>query len=768
MTIRTDTLLAWLAALALCSWWVFSQVSLRTDMSLFLPEGTAADQQILLNEINQGPANRLLLLAITQGDAASRAALSQQLTARLRSSPLLSRVENGAPGALQIDPLLFKYRYLISAGIDASAFSAERLNSALKQRLEELKAPFPSPFKDLLATDPVGSYQTMLRSWLAEKSIHREQGVWQSKQGEMALLLVQTLAGGLELDEQQAVLTYLQDEFDQLDQAAGHQLIISGPGVFGVQSRAVIHYETQTLSMVASALIALLLFSAYRFLPYLLFAALPLLSAMLVGAIVCQLAFGELHGITLAFGITLLGVTLDYPIHLFSHLRHSEPVNSTMLSIWRTLRLGVITTCIAYLVLLTTDFIGLRQLGLFTLTGLLTAALTSRLLLPRVFPEPFSPPQPRGMTLLSVMLQRKRWPSLVMLALAAISLTSLLLSSKPLWQDDISTFSPLPKALLEQDRQLRQHFSATDPSHLLLIQGEDPQQLLQRSEALRRHLQQDPAGASLLDIALPSDYLPSQQQQRATQASLPDRQQLSDNLQQAMQGLPFRQAAFEPFIAEIEQSRDLPPLSYAQAMSSELKTRLETMIREGESSWFALIPLQTVADPEQIERYVEENLTEVRYLNLKQQVSGLVGEFRQQTLERVALGAGLMSILLWIGLGSLKRTLTTLIPIGLAILTSVGVLHLIGETLNLFHMISLMLVLGIGLDYSLFFGRREQHQGDALLTLHALSVCALSTAGVFAILASSSIPVLHAIGLTVAIGVVMSYLATYALSRINS
>ncbi|MEW8382303.1 MAG: hypothetical protein AB2704_10665, partial [Candidatus Thiodiazotropha taylori] len=244
--------------------------------------------------------------------------------------------------------------------------------------------------------------------------------------------------------------------------------------------------------------------------------------------------------------------------------------------------------------------------------------------------------------------------------------------------------------------------------------------------------------------------------------------QLSDNLQQAMQGLPFRQAAFEPFIAEIEQSRDLPPLSYAQAMSSELKTRLETMIREGESSWFALIPLQTVADPEQIERYVKENLTEVRYLNLKQQVSGLVGEFRQQTLERVALGAGLMSILLWIGLGSLKRTLTTLIPIGLAILTSVGVLHLIGETLNLFHMISLMLVLGIGLDYSLFFGRREQHQGDALLTLHALSVCALSTAGVFAILASSSIPVLHAIGLTVAIGVVMSYLATYALSRINS
>ncbi len=156
------------------------------------------------------------------------------------------------------------------------------------------------------------------------------------------------------------------------------------------------------------------------------------------------------------------------------------------------------------------------------------------------------------------------------------------------------------------------------------------------------------------------------------------------------------------------------------------------------------------------------------YLNLRREFSGLVGDFRQQILQRMTLGGALMLVLLWIGLGTLQRALMILTPIALAILATLGVLHLTGEILNLFHLISLMLVLGIGLDYSLFFGRREQQQGDALLTLHALTVCALSSAGVFAILASSSIPVLHAIGLTVAIGVVMSYLATYVMSRINS
>jgi predicted exporter len=349
-----------------------------------------------------------------------------------------------------------------------------------------------------------------------------------------------------------------------------------------------------------------------------------------------------------------------------------------------------------------------------------------------------------------------------------MSLATLLLSSKPLWQDDIATLSPLPADLLKQDRALREQFGASEPNHLLLIQAENPEQLLQRSEALRQHLQQDQTGASLMNIVLPSDFLPSQQQQRLTQQTLPQQDQLTSNLKLAMQGLPFRDNAFAPFITAIEQSRSLEPLSYPQAMQTELKSRLETMIREGQSAWFALIPLQSMANPEQIEAYVEGNLSDVRYLNLRQEVSGLVGDFRQQFLQRIAIGSGLMLILLWIGLGSLKRALATLIPIGLAIIATVGVLHLAGETLNLFHLISLMLVLGIGMDYSLFFNRHEQQQGDAHLTLHALSVCALSSAGVFAILASSSIPVLHAIGLTVAIGVAMSYLATYALSRVNS
>jgi predicted exporter len=95
---------------------------------------------------------------------------------------------------------------------------------------------------------------------------------------------------------------------------------------------------------------------------------------------------------------------------------------------------------------------------------------------------------------------------------------------------------------------------------------------------------------------------------------------------------------------------------------------------------------------------------------------------------------------------------------------TVSLLKLIGEEMNLFHLISLMLVLGIGIDYSLFFSRENEALSERKATLHALGLCALSTASVFTVLATSRIPVLHAIGTTVSIGVVSSFLLTYALA----
>ena len=94
-----------------------------------------------------------------------------------------------------------------------------------------------------------------------------------------------------------------------------------------------------------------------------------------------------------------------------------------------------------------------------------------------------------------------------------------------------------------------------------------------------------------------------------------------------------------------------------------------------------------------------------------------------------------------------------------------AVLRLTGQLLSLFHLVSLLLVVGISIDYGLFFSRGDADADLRGRTFHGLSVCVLSTVSVFGILATSRLPVLNAIGTTVAVGVALSFLAAMLLAR---
>ena len=87
----------------------------------------------------------------------------------------------------------------------------------------------------------------------------------------------------------------------------------------------------------------------------------------------------------------------------------------------------------------------------------------------------------------------------------------------------------------------------------------------------------------------------------------------------------------------------------------------------------------------------------------------------------------------------------------------------IGEKVSIFHLLALLLVVGLSLDYSIFFNRMFDQSSSGLRTLKALVLCATTTIVVFGILAYSSVPILHGIGLTVSIGVGFGLLCVFIL-----
>ena len=114
--------------------------------------------------------------------------------------------------------------------------------------------------------------------------------------------------------------------------------------------------------------------------------ALPLVSGALAGLAAVSALFASVHGITLAFGFTLIGVAQDYPLHLFSHLHPGISPLETARQVWRPLATGVASTCVAYLAFLVSGVTGLAQLACLTVTGLVVAGLTTRFLLPHIVP----------------------------------------------------------------------------------------------------------------------------------------------------------------------------------------------------------------------------------------------------------------------------------------------------------------------------------------------------------------------------------------------
>lgn len=707
--------------------------------------------------LREGAASRVLLLALSGGNAQELAEASQGVAVRLRDNPLFLQVSNGSDDMGGEERMhWFRYRYLLSPAVDAQNFSELGLRVALQSRLDELSTPLGVLTKKTLPDDPLAAFSALLQQWQPETTLQYRHGVWFGSDGGTALLLAVTKAGGFDLDAQQQAITAVYRALSELPQAGRVQLSISGSGNIGVLMRDTIRNESQWLSLVASTLVVLLLWWVYRSLRLLLLVAMPLLSSLMVGTAVTLSLFGSVHGITLAFGMTLLGVVIDYPLHLFSHMRAQEPAQQTLQRIWPTLFLGMLSTAMGYLAMVFSDFAGLQQLAVFAISGLLAAAVVVRWVMPPLLAGHTTEVRLVALDSRGVGFSA-RYAPLGMLIAAFLGLLYLALSPRTLWQSDLSALSPVPERLRTQDSQLRKQLAVADLSHLLLVDGESAEQVLQRCETLKPELQHLRDQGVIGSFLLPSDLLPSVSLQRRRQQMLPNELELMHRLQSASHEFPFKSGLFAPFVSAVAESAVLLPLTPEAIADTMLGLRLQPMLRPVGGQWTGNIQLKEVYAAPQLAQWAYRQGAGVAYLDVKAITAQMVTRFRNEALAYLLGGLMLIVLLLRLGLHGWQAVLGVLLPVATALSLTLALLHALGMVLSLFNLVALLLVLGIGIDYGLFFSRREQGQ-EHRRTGHALALCAISTVSVFGILALSHIPVLRAIGLTVAVGVALTYL----------
>jgi len=345
-----------------------------------------------------------------------------------------------------------------------------------------------------------------------------------------------------------------------------------------------------------------------------------------------------------------------------------------------------------------------------------------------------------------------------------MSLAVLTLSSRPLWQDELGGLTPVPHELIERDAALRRELGAPDVRYLLVIEGSGAQVVLERASAVAARLDELVASGKLAGFDDPARYLPPVSVQERRRAALPAAGELRQMLDGATAGTPFRPGVFAPFLADVERARGLPALTPEDIAGTPLQARVDGLLLQRDGSWTGLVTLTGLADVEAL-RKVAAAQAGVTLLDLKQASEDLVAHQRQRILWCLAVSAVLLVAVVLFALRSAARARRVLAPMALTTLLVLALLHGAGVSLNLFHLIALVLAAGLGLDYALFFERANEDPAEQRRTLHAILVCSLSTLMVFALLATSSLPVLRSIGVTVAAGVVFNFVLALLLTR---
>ncbi len=758
-------LVAWITALAVLGVVVQRNLHVGSDLRSFMPPAQTPDQKLLMEQIGEGPGSRLLLLALSGKPATELATASRAMADALRADERFTQVANGAFESGLLDDALLPYRFLLTPSFDDAPLDRDVLADELAQRLEDLGSPAATLLKPLLPRDPTLEIMKLAEHWSPPKPPLVREGVWFSPDGE-ALLLVQTRAAGFDPDAQGAAIEALQAYGRDLPAMAGAELVISGPGYFGVVVSRTTKGEAQWLGHLSTIGFVILLLVAYRSIAVLGLAALPIVSGGLAGIAAIAIAFDAVHGITLAFGFTLLGVAQEYPIRVLSHRRAGESALESVRALWPLLLTAIASACIAYLAFFASGVEGLQQLAVFTIVGLLVAGWSTRHLLPRVLPERFrdaadTPGLERAWRFLDG-LPRPRWLPPLLLALSAVMLAT---ASTPFWQNNLAALTPVPADLLQREGRLRAALGAPDVRYLLVVQAADADGVLALSERITPDVDALVERGAIDGAELPSRYLPSLATQRERQAALPAREALSTMLGEALEGVPFRAGLFEPFLDDVERARTLELLTPERFASSPLGARLQAMLVPHDGQWVGLGTLIGVHDAAAFDAIAQKTGGAVRLLDLKGASESLVAAYRERILHAFGIAVVLLVATVLVAFRDVRRAWHVLAPMTLATILVLAVLRACGVSMSLFHLVALTLAAGLGLHYALFFERIAPDAAEARRTLHATLVCVVSALLVFALLAWSSLPVLRAIGLTVSLGVGFHFCLSILMAR---
>ncbi len=752
----------WLAlcvAVAAHQWTFWRAPRLATDVMALLPQDEQAPEVARAMHQLADQATRQVVVMIGAPDWASarKAAAAWQGAVDAGHAPLQRSALAGADTMRDALAFYAPYRDRLLTPAQRTRLERAAPPSLVQDALAALAQPGGLRLADWNA-DPLGLWPQW---WLARASDTRAR----PRDGEMALseggvewmvLLRETTGPAFSLNGESPISDALARGKAAAEAASpGVAVLAGGVPLHAEYAASRAHLEINTIGWGSVAGVLLLAFLAFRSLRPRLLMAVSLLVGMAMALSATAWVFGEVNLLTMVFGASLVGCAEDYGLYYFANRQAAPgtPPLCMMGTLLPGLALALLTSVLGYVALGLPPFPGLRQMALFSVVGIAGTFMTTVCWFPWI---DRGAPERTGFSnwLVASFARYPRfgrtratwWVHAVFALACGVAIAHLRVN------DDLRQLQGSPQALVDAQREIGRLLGLASPAQFFVVRGTSADDVLRREEALKSRLDARVAGGELAGYRALSDWVPSQARQ-ASDAALTRRVEdgVIAGVDQVV-GDSQRRAAFDAAPLTLEHWLASPAAAAGRALW------IGAVPRGGDGTAFAsVVMLRGVRDIASLPAIARsaDGLAGVRWVDQVQSVSALLGRYRH--MMALLLVGGHAAVLLALAWRYGRRAWRAWMPTAVATLGTLALLALFGQPLQLFNVLALALLLGIGIDYGIFLLERED--ADAGAAWLAVVLGAASTWLSFGLLALSSTPALRSFGLTLLFGILLVWFA---------
>lgn len=559
-------------------------------------------------------------------------------------------------------------------------------------------------------------------------------------------------AAGFANDEH--ILSKMDNVFNSLKgQFPGLVIAKSGVPFHSYESSKNAQAEITWISTISIILVLCLLLAIFRtFLP-IAGALFSIAVAIMVSLAATWTVFGEIHIFTFVFGTSIIGVSIDYAIHFFTDWRYSRGNPDGKLVRKRILKgilLGFMTTELGYVALFVTPFPLLKQMAIFSLSGLASALLTILLLFP-ILPKAkrignesilnavakFAHIYDRYYTL------KKPLQVLIPVALCALFLPGIVQLNM---HTDLRNLYTMSDSLKQSEMLAGRLLDFGSTGNYFIIKGSSAEEVLQKEESFRAALDQAKTDSVFKQYLAVSYFVPSLQKQNAHFEILKNK--LQGDSGEFLKTLNFKSdtlfkkslSTYTPFSID----GDFPP---------DWKKLLQMLwIGEVNGSYYsAILPLH-VHDIAKLSSLAKPD-EGIVFIDKMPEINQSLTQLSVISLVLVGL-TDVFVFIIFIFVYNIKEAFQVVrIPVCASLIVA-SIFGYSGIDFNFFAIVGIILTLGIGIDYSLFFHEGGSH---ARTTALAVTLSAATTILSFGTLAVSHFSPVSIFGLSIFIGILSSF-----------